>query len=267
VGDLAGVGCFVDSCRVCKNCSKGLEQYCDTGFSPTYNGLEQDKKTPTYGGYSSQIVVDESYALHIPKNLELARVAPLLCAGITTYSPLKHCGVGAGHRVGIIGLGGLGHMGVKFARAFGCEVTVLSTSPEKKEDALRLGAHHFMSTKNPTEMKAYANYFDFLLNTVSAPLDLAQYLDLLKTDGTLIAVGAPSKPMELDAFSLILKRRKIMGSLIGGIKETQEMLDFCGKKEIMSDIELIPIQKINEAYERILKSDVRYRFVIDLKTL
>lgn len=267
VGDLAGVGCFVDSCRECSHCKTGLDQYCDGHMAMTYNGFERDKKTPTYGGYSSQIVVDENYSLKIPKNLDLAKVAPLLCAGITTYSPLRHCGVGKGHKFAVLGLGGLGHMAVKFGRAFGAEVTVLSSSPSKKEDALKLGAHHFALTKDEATMKSLAQNFDFILDAVAAPHDINSYLELLKVDGTLMMVGVPDKPLPLSAFSLIMRRRKIMGSLIGGIKETQEMLDFCGTKEITSEIEIIPIQKINDAYERMIRGDVRYRFVIDLKTL
>lgn len=266
VGDLAGVGCFVDSCRTCSSCKKGLEQYCEGHLSVTYNGFEQDKKTPTYGGYSTQIVVDEKYTLRIPNQLELSGVAPLLCAGITTYSPLRHCGVSRGHRIGILGLGGLGHMGVKFASAFGAEVTVLSSSPSKETDAKRLGAHHFVCTKDSNVFAKLQNSFDFILNTVSASIDLNPYLNSLKSDGTLILVGAPSKPLEISAFSMILRRRRILGSLIGGIKETQEMLDFCGQNKIVSDVEVIKAAKINEAYERTLSAKVRYRFVIDAKT-
>ena len=267
VGDLAGVGCFVDSCRVCSSCKEGLEQYCDKGFSGTYNATEQDGKTPTFGGYSSQIVVDEKYTLKVPANLPLQNVAPLLCAGITTYSPLKHFNVGPGHKVAIVGLGGLGHMGVKLAAAMGADVTVLSTSPAKEKDAQRLGAHHFVVTKDPKNMEALAETFDFILDAVSAPHDLNQYLGLLKRDGKMVLVGAPEKPAEVSAFSLILKRRTLAGSLIGGIKETQEMLDFCGKKNITSDVEVISIKEIESAYERTIKGDVRYRFVIDMKTL
>jgi uncharacterized zinc-type alcohol dehydrogenase-like protein len=266
VGDLAGVGCFVDSCRHCPSCEKGLEQYCENGFRATYNSLEADQKTPTFGGYSTAIVVDEKYTLRIPPGLDLSAVAPLLCAGITTYSPLRHAGVSRGHRVGIVGLGGLGHMGVKFAAAFGAEVAVLSTSKSKEADAKKLGAHHFVNTRDEKQLAGLTKHFDFILNTVSAPLNLGTYLELLKTDGTFICVGAPDRPLELPVFPLILKRRKIMGSLIGGIKETQEMLDFCGKNKIVSEIELITAPKINEAYERMLKSDVRYRFVIDAKS-
>lgn len=266
-GDMAGVGCFVDSCRTCANCRSGEEQFCETHLSFTYNGTEQDQKTPTFGGYSSQIVVDEDYTLHVPENLPLANVAPLLCAGITTYSPLKRYGAGPGKKVGIVGLGGLGHMGVKLAAAMGADVTVFSTSPSKEQDARRLGAHHFVVTKDPANLEALANQFDLILDAVSAPHDLNQYLNLLKVDGAMVLVGAPEKPAEVSAFSLLLKRRSLAGSLIGGIRETQEMLDYCGEKNITSDVEIIPIQKIDEAYERTIKGDVRYRFVIDLKTL
>ncbi len=267
VGDVAGVGCFVDSCRECQNCKEGLEQYCDKGMAGTYNSYENDKITPTYGGYSSQIVVDEAYTLHISSKLSLDRVAPLLCAGITTYSPLMHWKVGKGHRLGVLGLGGLGHMAVKIGASLGAEVTVLSTSKSKEEDAKRLGAHHFRVTSDQTALKRLKNHFDFIIDTVSALHDLNQYLKLLKRDGTLILVGAPPDPSPVDSFSLIGGRKKIGGSLIGGIKETQEMLDYCAEHSIMSDVEIIPIQKINEAYERVLKSDVKYRFVIDMSTL
>lgn len=267
VGDAIGVGCFVDSCRRCDNCRAGLEQYCKEEFVPTYNGIERQTGENTYGGYSSSIVVDENYALRIPKNLDLAKAAPLLCAGITTYSPLKHCGISKNHHIAVIGLGGLGHMAVKIGHALGAQVTVLSSSHDKEKDARRLGANHFVCSRDSGALAKLTGHFDFILNTVSAPIDLAQYLDCLKTDGTMCLVGAPDKPMDLHVFSLITQRRKLMGSLIGGIRETQEMLDFCGAKEIVSEIELIPIQKINEAYERILRSDVKYRFVIDLKSL
>ncbi len=267
VGELAGVGCFVDSCRTCPNCLAGEEQYCDNGMSGTYNGYEQDGKTPTYGGYSTQIVVDEKYTLHVSEKLPLEGVAPLLCAGITTYSPLRHVGVTKGHKVAVLGLGGLGHMAVKFAVAFGAEVTMLSSSKSKEADAKRLGAHHFALTSDASTMSGLANTFDFILNTVSAPHDYNVYLNLLKTNGTMIVVGAPPSPVQVPAFTLIMKRRSIIGSLIGGIKETQEMLDFCADHNIVSDVEVIPVQKINEAYERVLKSDVRYRFVIDIASL
>ncbi|MGE4233255.1 MAG: NAD(P)-dependent alcohol dehydrogenase [Bacteriovoracia bacterium] len=267
VGDLAGVGCMVDSCRTCANCKEGLEQYCENGFSPTYNGTEQDKKTPTYGGYSNCIVTNEDFTLRVPSNLDLSKVAPLLCAGITTYSPLRHWKVSKGQKVGIVGLGGLGHMGVKFANALGSEVTVFTTSPNKVEDARRLGAHQVVISKDQNAMQSVAGQFDFILNTVSAPHNVNEYLRLLKLNGTMVLVGVPDKAPELEAFSLIARRRQLAGSLIGGIAETQEMLDFCGSKNITSEVELIPIQKINEAYERTIKADVKYRFVIDMKSL
>ena len=267
VGELAGVGCFVDSCRVCENCKEGLEQYCAGHIAWTYNGTEKDEKTPTYGGYSSQIVVDENYTLKIPPKLPLANVAPLLCAGITTYSPLRHFKVGPGQRVGVVGLGGLGHMAVKLAASMGAEVTVLSTSKTKAQDARRLGAHDFVVSMDPKNLEALANRFDFILDTVSAPHDLNAYLNLLRRDGVMVLVGAPPKPIELQAFSLILKRRRLAGSVIGGLRETQEMLDYCAEHNIASDVEVIPIQQVNEAYDRTVKGDVRYRFVIDMKTL
>ena len=266
VGDLAGVGCFVDSCRSCENCKEGLEQYC-RGCIPTYNGYEKDRKTPTYGGYSSQIVVDELYALSISPALSLERVAPLLCAGITTYSPIMHWKIGKGHRVGVLGLGGLGHMAVKFAVAMGAEVTVLSTTKSKEDDAKKLGAAHFVVTTDDAVMRAQRNSLDFIIDNVSASHDFNQYLNLLKRDGTLIVVGIPSTPASINNFALINGRKKIGGSSIGGIKETQEMLDYCALHNIMSDVEVIPIQKINEAYERMIKGDVKYRFVIDMATL
>ena len=268
VGDLAGVGCMVDSCRTCPSCQDGLEQYCETtGMVGTYNGREIGSGQPTYGGYSQQIVVDEKYVLSISDKLDLARVAPLLCAGITTYSPLRQWQVGAGHRVAVMGLGGLGHMAVKFAVALGAEVTVLSTSASKEADAKALGAHKFVVTSDKAQLKAVGNYFDFIINTVSAQLDLASYVNLLRRDGTMILLGVPSEAPHLHAFNLIARRRRLAGSLIGGIAETQEMLDFCAEHNIMSDIELIDIQHINEAYERMLKGDVKYRFVIDVASL
>lgn len=267
VGDPIGVGCFVDSCRVCVNCKEGLEQYCEKKVAWTYNGTENDNKTRTYGGYSSQIVVDEKYALKISPKLPLAKVAPLLCAGITTYSPLRHFKVGPGKRVAIVGMGGLGHMGVKLAASMGAEVVVLSTSESKKKDARRFGAKHFCVTKNKKEFKALENYFDFILNTVSASHDLNEYLNLLRRDGVMTLVGVPEKPPEVRAFSLISKRRKLAGSLIGGIRETQEMLDYCAAKNITAEIEVIPIQEVNQAFERTIRGDVRYRFVIDMKSL
>lgn len=266
-GDLAGVGCFVDSCRVCASCLEGLEQYCEEGCTQTYNDRERDGKTPTYGGYSSTIVVDEKYALHVSPLLPLAGVAPLLCAGITTYSPLKEWKVGKGHRLGVLGLGGLGHMAVKLGAALGAEVTMLSGSASKEKDARRLGAHQFALTSDPAVMKKYANYFDFIIDTVSAQHNLESYLSLLKRDGTLILVGAPPKPLEFPAFGVIPKRKRVVGSMIGGIRETQEMLDFCAEHNIVSDVEVIPMKDINSAYERMLKGDVRYRFVIDMASL
>lgn len=267
VGDKVGVGCFVDSCRNCEQCKRGLEQFCEKGMSATYNGREQDKKTPTYGGYSNQIVVDEEYVLRVPDNLPLDAAAPLLCAGITLYSPLVHWKAGPGKKVAIIGLGGLGHMGVKIAHALGAEVTVLSQSNKKEADAKRLGADHFYATSDPKTFVKLRNHFDLIVNTVSMPMDWNQYLGLLNVDGSMVVVGIPEEQVPIGAFSLIGGRRSLAGSLIGGIQETQEMLDFCGKHSIVSDIELIPIQKVNEAYERVIKSDVRYRFVIDIESL
>ena len=266
-GDYAGVGCFVDSCRTCKNCSQGFEQFCQVHCSQTYNSTEMDKKTPTFGGYSSQIVVDEYYALKIRERTNLAAIAPLLCAGITTYSPLKRFNVRAGQTVGIVGLGGLGHMGVKLAVSMGANVTVFSTSPSKEADARKLGAHDFVVTKNPENMAALAGRFDFILDTVSAPHDLNAYLNLLGLYGAMVLVGAPEKPAEVAAFSLIVNNRTLAGSGIGGIPETQEMLDYCFDNNIVSDIEMISIQNIEQAYERTIKADVRYRFVIDMQSL
>ncbi|HEY2347371.1 MAG TPA: NAD(P)-dependent alcohol dehydrogenase [Puia sp.] len=267
VGDLAGVGCLVDSCRICDNCREGLEQYCQNGSSPTYNGLEQDKKTPTYGGYSKMIVADQDFVLHIPDKLPLQNVAPLLCAGITTYSPLKYWKVGKGHKLAVLGLGGLGHMAVKFGVSFGAEVTMLSSSPSKKEDARKLGAHKFVLTGDPEQLKAVQGNFDFIVDTVSAPHDYNQYLGLLKTNGVLICVGAPPAPAQIFAFNLIGGRKSIAGSLIGGLPETQEMLNYCADHQIVSDVEVINIQDIHRAYDRMLKGDVKYRFVIDIATL
>lgn len=267
VDDLAGVGCFVDSCRVCDSCKAGNEQYCDVGMAGTYNGYEMDKKTPTYGGYSDCIVVDENYALHVSDKLPLEAVAPLLCAGITTYSPLRYWKVRAGQQVAVVGLGGLGHMAVKFAVSFGAEVTVLSSSASKEADAKKLGAHHFVNTRDKAASKKVRRSFDFILDTVSAQHDLNFYLDLLKTNGTMVMVGIPPNAEPLEAFSLIGKRKTLAGSMIGGIRETQEMLDYCAENRIVSDIELIPIQQIEQAYERMVKGDVRYRFVIDMKSL
>ncbi|MBK0403222.1 NAD(P)-dependent alcohol dehydrogenase [Adhaeribacter sp. BT258] len=267
VGDLAGVGCFVDSCRTCESCQENLEQYCEVHNVGTYNSLEMDNKTVTYGGYSSQIVVDENYTLKVSEKLDLKRVAPLLCAGITTYSPIMHWKMGKGHKVAIVGLGGLGHMAVKLAASMGADVTVLSTSPNKEKDAFDLGAHNFAVTKDPEQVKKLKNTFHFIIDTVSAPHDYNLYLSMLKRDGTMVLLGAPPEPTPVAAFNLIAKRKRLVGSMIGGIKETQEMLDYCAEHNIMSDVEMIPIQKINEAYERTLKSDVRYRFVIDMASL
>lgn len=266
INDLVGVGCFVDSCRVCDSCTDGEQQFCEQHLALTYNGTEMDLKTPTYGGYSEQIVVDENYLLRIPKELPLANVAPLLCAGITTYSPLSRYKIGPGKRVGVAGLGGLGHVAVKLAVAMGAEVTVFSTSPSKEQDARRLGAHHFVATKN-TDLTSLLPSFDLILDAIAAPHDLNAYLNLLKRGGVLVIVGAPDKPFTVEPFSLITLRRTIAGSLIGGIRETQEMLDYCASKHITADIELIPIQEIDQAYERMIKGDVRYRFVIDMSTL
>jgi uncharacterized zinc-type alcohol dehydrogenase-like protein len=265
-GDKVGVGCLVDSCRNCKNCREGLEQFCKDQV-PTYNGTEKDGKTSTQGGYSTQIVVDEDYVLKIPSHFPLDRTAPLLCAGITLYSPLQHWGAGPGKKVAIVGLGGLGHMGVKIAHALGAEVTVLSHSLKKLEDGMKMGADHFYATSDPATFDKLHGYFDIIINTVSAEMDWNQYLSLLTRDGTMVVVGIPEKQNTVSAMPLIAARRNISGSLIGGIRETQEMLDFCGKHNILSDIELVPIEKVNEAYERILKSDVRYRFVIDIQSL
>ncbi|HWU44796.1 MAG TPA: NAD(P)-dependent alcohol dehydrogenase [Bdellovibrio sp.] len=267
VGDLAGVGCMVDSCLECRSCKEGLEQYCEKGFVGTYNSKEKDGVTPTYGGYSNSIVTREEFCLHISPKLNLAAVAPLLCAGITTYSPLRHWKVGKGQKVGVVGLGGLGHMAVKLAHAMQAHVTVFTTSPSKMEDAKRLGADAVIISKDMEQMKSHANSFDFIIDTVSAPHDYNLYLSLLHRDGNMVLVGLPDKPPELYAGSLIMGRRKLGGSLIGGIAETQEMLNFCAEHNIVSDIEMIPIQKINEAYERMIKSDVKYRFVIDMKSL
>jgi alcohol dehydrogenase (NADP+) len=267
VGDLAGTGCMVDSCQVCENCKQDLEQYCLEGNTQTYNGLERDGKTPTYGGYSDTIVVREEFVLHVSDKLNLAAVAPLLCAGITTYSPLKHWKVGKGHKLAVLGLGGLGHMAVKFGVAFGAEVTVLSTSPKKEEDAKKLGAHHFVVTTDPEQVKAARGTFDFILDTVSAEHDFNMYLSLLRTNGIHICVGVPPKPAEIAAFSLLGGRKSLAGSGIGGIAETQEMLDFCAENNIVSDIEMIDMKDIHHAYERMEKGDVRYRFVINMATL
>jgi uncharacterized zinc-type alcohol dehydrogenase-like protein len=267
VGDLAGTGCMVDSCQVCENCKQDLEQYCLEGSTYTYNSMERNGSSPTYGGYSNTIVVREEFVLHISDKLNLAAVAPLLCAGITTYSPLRYWKVGKGHKLAVLGLGGLGHMAVKFGVAFGAEVTILSTSPKKEEDAKKLGAHHFVVTTDEAQVKAAMGTFDFILDTVSAEHDFNMYLSLLRTNGTMICVGVPSKPAEVAAFSLLGGRKSLAGSGIGGIAETQEMLDFCAENNIVSDIELIDIKDITNAYERMIKGDVRYRFVIDMATL
>jgi len=266
-GDLAAVGCLVDSCRQCENCKQGLEQYCMDGPVGTYNSYERDGKTQTYGGYSSHIVVDEDFVLQVPSNLPLEAVAPLLCAGITTYSPLRHWNIGKGHRVGVLGLGGLGHMAVKFASAFGAEVTVLSTSPSKEADSKRLGAHKFVLTTDTEKVKEFRNYFDFIIDTVSAPHDYNLYLRMLATNGVHICVGAPPSPSQFRGMTLIGNRRSIAGSSIGGLPETQEMLEFCSSYHIVADVEVIAMKDINEAYERMLRGDVRYRFVIDMSTL
>lgn len=267
VGDLAAVGCMVESCRTCDPCKAGLEQYCDHFPTFTYNGQDKHSGGVTYGGYSEAIVVDEKFTLKVPSNLDLAAVAPLLCAGITTYSPLRHWKVGPGQKVGIVGLGGLGHMGVKFARAFGAHVVVFTTSPGKIDDAMRLGAHEVVVSKNAEEMNKHYRSFDFILDAVSADHDVNAYLNLLKLDGTLTLVGAPENPLPVSAFNLLLPRRNFAGSGIGGIAETQEMLDFCGEHNIVSEIEMINIDQVNDAYERLLKSDVKYRFVIDMASL
>lgn len=265
-GDLAGVGCLVDSDHTCPNCQDGLEQFCPSQ-TLTYGSPDKHLGGVTYGGYSDSIVVDERFVLRVPSNLDLAGVAPLLCAGITTYSPMRHWGVTKGKKVGVVGLGGLGHMGVKFARAFGAHVVVFTTSPNKKEDALRLGADEVVISRNADEMQKHAGSFDFILDTIAAEHDINAYLNLLGRDGNLTLVGAPEKPLAVSAFSLLFGRRSLSGSIIGGIAETQEMLDFCAEHGITSDIEVIKIQDINEAYERLVKSDVKYRFVIDMATL
>lgn len=266
INDLAGIGCLVDSCRTCENCTDGLEQYCLNTNVGTYNSMGKDG-LPTYGGYSNNIVVHQDFALHISEKLNLAAVAPLLCAGITTYSPLRYWKVGKGHKLAVLGLGGLGHMAVKFGVAFGAEVTVLSTSASKEEAAKALGAHKFVVTSDAAQVDAVKGTFDFILDTVSADHDMNLYLSLLKTNGTHICVGAPTKPHSISAFSLLGGRKSVAGSGIGGLPETQEMLDYCAEHNIVSDIELIDIKNIQSAYERMLKGDVRYRFVIDLATL
>jgi alcohol dehydrogenase (NADP+) len=267
VGDLAGIGCLVDSCRECDNCKEGLEQYCSNGFVGTYGGMEKDGSGATYGGYSKSILAHEDFVLRISDKLDLAASAPLLCAGITTYSPLRFWKVGKGTKVGILGLGGLGHMGVKLAVAMGAEVTMLSHTPSKEKDAKRLGAHQFILTTDEEQVKKVTGYFDFILDTVSAQHDYNFYLAMLRTNGKMVCVGVPPEPTPVHSMSLIFGRKSLGGSLIGGLPETQEMLDFCAEHNIVSDIELIAIKDINTAYERLLKSDVKYRFVIDMSTL
>ncbi|MFI9615588.1 NAD(P)-dependent alcohol dehydrogenase [Streptomyces sp. NPDC052023] len=266
VGDRVGVGCMVDSCRECDNCKAGLEQYCTQGAVMTYNGVGKDGQ-PTYGGYSQKIVVDENYVVGIPEGIGLDEAAPLLCAGITTYSPLKRWNAGPGKKVAVLGMGGLGHMAVKLAHALGAEVTVLSQSLRKKDDGLKLGADHYYATSDPRTFEELAGTFDLIVSTVSAPLDFGAYLALLKTDGALVNVGAPEEPISLNLFSVIVGRKSLAGSSIGGIQETQEMLDFCAAHGLGAEIELIRADQINEAYERVLASDVRYRFVIDTATI
>src|SRR5438067_404595 len=265
-GDLVAVGCLVDSDRTCPQCKAGFEQYCPN-MVLTFNSPDQHLGGRTYGGYSESIVVDEHFVLRVPSNLKPDAAAPLLCAGITTYSPMRHWGVGKGKKVGVVGLGGLGHMAVKFAHAFGAHVVVFTTSPNKKEDALRLGADEVVISRNRDEMYKHSNSFDFILDAVSAEHDINSYLQLLRRDGNMTLVGAPDKPHAVSAFGLIFKRRSLSGSPIGGIAETQEMLDFCGKNNITADVEVIPIQKVNEAYERLSRADVKYRFSIDMTSL
>jgi uncharacterized zinc-type alcohol dehydrogenase-like protein len=265
-GDLAAVGCMVDSDRTCPECQAGLEQFC-SNVTLTYNFPDKHLGGVTYGGYSGSVVVDEAFVLRVPSNLDLAGAAPLLCAGITTYSPLRHWGVGKGKKVGVVGLGGLGHMGVKFAHALGAHVVVFTTSPSKKDDARRLGADEVVISRNGDEMQKHAGSFDFILDAVSADHDINAYIQLLRRDGNITLVGAPEKPLAVAAFGLLFGRRSLSGSPIGGIPETQEMLDFCGSHNITSDVEVIPIQKVNEAYDRLVKSDVKYRFSIDMASL
>jgi uncharacterized zinc-type alcohol dehydrogenase-like protein len=267
VGDLAGVGVMVDSCKTCKTCAQDLEQYCEEGFVGTYNNKERNSDNITMGGYSTKIVVDEYYTFKISPTLPLAAVAPLLCAGITTYSPLVYAGVKKGMKVAVVGLGGLGHMGVKFAVSFGAEVTVISTSPSKEADAKKLGATHFLVSTDKEAMSKYSSYFDVILDAISANHDYTNYLNLLGIDGKLMVVGLPIESPKVQPFSLVTNRRSVIGSSIGGMKETQEMLDYCAEHNIVSEIEVIPMQKINEAYDRMLKGDVKYRFVIDLASL
>ena len=267
VGDRIGVGVFIDSCRTCENCVRGLQQYCTQGMTGTYNTMERDGTTIAQGGYSNLFVINQDYAVHVPNNLDMAGVAPLLCAGITLYSPLKHWGAKPGMKVGVMGLGGLGHMGVKFAAALGAHVTVLSHSPGKEADAKAMGAHEFVVTKDPKNLKALASTFDLILNTVSAELDINTYLELLKLDGTLVVIGLPGKPYSVEVGTLLGARRSMSGSMIGGIPEMEEMLDFCGEHNITSDVEIISADYVNTAYERTVASDVKYRFVIDATTI
>jgi uncharacterized zinc-type alcohol dehydrogenase-like protein len=266
-GDRAAIGCLVDSCRSCDPCQRGLEQYCDNGFVLTYSGLEKDGITITQGGYSSTIVADERFVLKVAPSMTLERTAPLLCAGITTYSPLRRWGVGAGHRLAIVGLGGLGHMAVKFGQSFGADVTVLSTSPSKEQDARRLGANDFIVTRDPSNMRMVANRFDFVLDTLSASHDHNQYVGMLKTGGTLICLGLPPEPIRVPSLNIVFTRKCVAGSLIGGLPETQEMLDYCAAHNIEADVEIVAVDGVNHAFERILKNDVRYRFVIDNSSL
>lgn len=263
LGDRIGVGVFIDSCKVCRNCKRGLEQYCQAGMTGTYNGYERDRETIAFGGYSNYFVINERYAVTIPKNLDFPGVAPLLCAGITLYSPLRHWNIGPGSKVAVMGLGGLGHMGVKFAAALGAEVTVLSHSPKKADDAIRMGASKFIVTNDENWNSALRKNYNLILNTVSAELDLEPFLQLLDTDGTLVIIGIPGKPYAVNAGSLLDGRRSLAGSMIGGMPELQEMMDFCGAKNIVSEVEIIKPEMINVAYERTVKSDVKYRFVID----
>lgn len=267
VGDRVGVGCMVDSCRTCEQCAAGEEQFCDGGPTMTYNGFERDRKTMTFGGYSQRITVDQAFVVRVPEALPLDRAAPLLCAGITTYSPLKRFGCGPGRKVAVMGLGGLGHVGVRIARAMGAEVTVISTSERKRADAAELGAHDFLVSTDAKAMKAAAGRFDLILDTVSAVHDLNSALNLLRTDGTLVLVGVPEDALPVQPFAIIGRRRRLAGSLIGGIAETQEMLDFCAQHGVLADIETVAMADINQAWERLLKNDVRYRFVIDMATL
>ncbi len=267
VGDKVGVGCYVDSCRTCPACLEHLEIYCEKGANYTYNSFEKDGKTPTQGGYSTHIVVDENYVLRMPENIPLDRAAPLLCAGITTYSPLRHWNAGPGKKVAVVGLGGLGHMAIQLAHAMGAEVTGISQSLRKKEDALRFGAMDYYASSDPATFEKLANTFDLIINTVSADMDWNAYLGMLKREGVMVQLGAPPKAPSIQAFQLIVKRRSLAGSLVGGLAETQEMLDFCAKHNVLPEIEKIGIQEINDAYERMIRGDVRYRFVIDMKSL